>query len=644
MTDVTTKLRTLSPVPFDRIQIHDGFWGERLRVNREITLPIEYKQCKETGRIDAFRLNWKPGNPASPHIYWDSDVAKWVEAASYSLSTHPDPRLAKQLDHVIELIGAAQQPDGYLNVYFTVVEPEKRWSNLRDNHELYCAGHLMEAAVAHYHATGRRTLLDVMCRYADYIESVFGRGRGQRRGYDGHEEIELALVKLFRATGREKYLRLAKYFVDERGQSPHYFDKEAKARGKGVDSHHHGGYDCYQAHLPVRAQKTAEGHAVRACYLYAGMADVAAETGDGELLAACRTIWRNVVEKRMYIHGGIGSTRFGERFTIDYDLPNEEAYAETCASIALVFFAHRMLQSECDSRYSDVIERALHNGILSGVSLDGTRFFYDNHLASLPAVHRFTGQKPPVRQEWFGCACCPPNLARLLASLGRYVYSQTDTVLFVHLFVNSRAEILLGGRQVSVIQTTRYPFDEDVNIELSPASPAVFTVGIRVPGWCKEARVAVNGVPVDPTSSLRKGYLRLRRRWQKGDRIELHLAMPVERVEAHPSVRHNGGRVALQRGPVVYCLEEKDNGKDLHDILLPRNAPLRVQKDSSGPLKGIPVIVGKALRRDMGPWKGSLYRASQSEFLPCTIRAIPYFLWANRGAGEMLTWIRAAEP
>ena len=637
-------MRTLTPVSYRQVRMEGGFWGRRLRVNREVTLPLEHRQCKSTGRIDAFRLDWKPGKTPVPHIFWDSDVAKWIEAASYSLATHPDAGLAKKVDDVIDLIASAQQDDGYLNIYFTVVEPEKRWSDLRDWHELYCAGHLMEAAVAHYETTGKRKLLDVMCRYADYIDSVFGRGRGKKRGYPGHEEIELALVKLHRATGCEKYLDLARYFIDERGRRPHYFEKEARQRGEVAGRYDISQEDYRQAHLPVREQKTADGHAVRACYLYAGMADVAGETGDKELLAACRAIWRNIVEKRMYVHGGVGSTRQNERFTMDHDLPNEEAYAETCATIGLVFFAHRMLQIAPDRQYADVMERALYNGIISGISLDGRRFFYSNYLASMPGTHRLRGDRfPPVREEWFDCACCPPNLARLLASLGGYVYSRTADSIFVHLFAEGQTTLELGGREVTLRQRTRYPWDGDVRIDVSPESPATFTVAVRIPGWCKNARAAVNGRAVAVESGLRKGYLKLRREWKKGDRVELHFEMPVERVEAHPSVRHNCGRVALQRGPVLYCLEEKDNGKDLHDILLPARAKMTLRKGTSGPLKGIPTIRAKALRRDAGQWKGALYRAAGSKHRPCDITAIPYFMWANRGEGEMLVWIRQAE-
>ena len=632
----------LNAVSYRQVRIKGGFWHERVRVNRQITLPIEYAQCKSTGRIDAFRLDWRPGDPDPPHVFWDSDVAKWVEAASYSIATCPDTRLEKRLESVVGLIAGAQQEDGYLNTHFTAVAPAKRWSNLRDQHELYCAGHLIEAAVAHHEATGKRILLEAMCRYADYIDTVFGRARGKKRGYPGHEEIELALVKLYRATGNSRYLRLAKFFLDERGQRPHYFDKEARERGEVRNAHPQRGYDHWQAHLPVRRQQTAEGHAVRACYLYAGMADVAAETQDRELLAACRAIWKNIVTKRMYVHGGVGSTRLGERFTLDYDLPNEDAYAETCAAIALVFFAHRMLQIQPDRQYADVMERCLYNCVISGVSLDGARFFYDNYLASFPGRHRFAQQKPPIRQEWFGCACCPPNIARLLASLGQYIYSVTSRTAYVHLFVSGEAEVDVADTRVRLVQTTEYPWDGSVRIDVHPEREAEFTIAVRVPGWCRSAGVTVNGRPQEVAGKLRLGYLKLRRKWRDGDRIVLALPMPVERVEAHPSVREDCGRIALQRGPIVYCLEEKDNGRDLNDIVLEREGELRVRKGSAGLFEGIPVIHGKAFRRCSREWQQSLYRTDASSLRRCTVHAIPYFMWANRGEGEMLAWIRQA--
>ncbi|MBN1674208.1 MAG: glycoside hydrolase family 127 protein [Kiritimatiellae bacterium] len=631
--------RVLVPVPFKRVAVEGGFWGPRLETNRTVTLPLEYEQCRKTRRLEALKRTWRPGARNQPHHFWDSDIAKWIEAAAYSLSTHPDPKLRRRVDAVVDLLANGQQEDGYLNTYFTTVAPDARWTNLCHMHELYCAGHLMEAAVAYYAATGRRKLLDVLCRYADHIARTFGPRRGQKRGYPGHEEIELALVKLYRATGERRYLRLASYFVDERGREPHYFDREAAARGEARSARGRACYDYNQAHLPVRVQKTAEGHAVRACYLYAGMADVAAETGDKGLLAACRAIWRNITERRLYVTGAVGSSRFGERFTFDYDLPNETAYAETCANIALVFFAHRMLQIEADSRYADVMERAIYNGVLSGVSLDGTRFFYDNLLAVHPRAPAFNRQKPAGRQEWFGCACCPPNIARFIASLGAYVYSAGRRALYVHLYVAGSASVELDGRPVLIEQKTGYPWTDRVQLTVRCGEPARFALALRVPGWCRRASVKVNGSRVGLAGCMRKGYAAIRRTWRNGDRIELTLPMPVERVEANPHVRQDCGRVALQRGPVVYCLEEVDNGQDLNDITLPRAAKLSARLDRAL-FGGVPVVTGRAWRRNAAEWHGDLYRPAGSKRRPARIRAVPYFLWANRNAGEMLVWIR----
>jgi len=631
-------LRKLVPVPLTHVKLNDAFWAPRIQTNRNVTLPIEYEQCRKTGRIDAWKLDWKPGDPNPPHVFWDSDVAKWIEAAAYSLAAFPDAELEASVDGVIDMIAAAQQDDGYLNVHFTVVEPEKRWANLRDQHELYCAGHLMEAAVAYHDATGKRAFLDVMCRYADCIDATFGSAEGKKRGYPGHEEIELALVKLYRATGKQQYLDLATFFVNERGQEPHYFVEEATARGEDGEARR-GSLDYHQAHLPVREQTTAEGHSVRACYLYAGMADVAAETGDEKLLKACKRIWRNIAERRMYIHGGVGSSRFGERFTFDYDLPNEGAYAETCAAIALVFFAHRMLQIEAHGRYADVMERALYNGTISGISLDGAHFFYDNYLASHPLRHRFSNQKSPERQEWFGCACCPPNIARLLSSLPEYVYSQSADGVWVHLYANGQAAVNLGDMTLQIDQKTKYPWKGKVRLTLTPDQPATFSLALRIPGWCRSFRIKVNGEKTAVRSE--KGYVQLRRHWSPGDTVQLSLDMPVERIEAHPSVRHDCGRIALQRGPIVYCLEEADNGAGLNDIALPRDARLKTHVEPEL-LGGVVTISAKARRRRSEGWQNRLYSADASELVKTRIKAIPYAAWANRGPGEMIVWIRQA--
>ena len=628
--------RKLTPVALTKVNIEDKFWATRMKVNREKTIPHEYKQCEETGRIDAFLLNWKPGMEPKPHYFWDSDVAKWVEAASYSLATNPDPELDAFLDEFIEKIAGAQQDDGYLNIYFTVVEPENRWINLGMWHELYCAGHLMEAAVAHFEATGKRTLLDVMCRYADYIDSVFGPGK--RDGAAGHEEIELALVKLYHATGEERYLKLSQFFLDQRGQKPSVFKKEMEKLtpeqagghrrffGEGDDFHS----EYCQDHLPVREQSAVVGHAVRAMYLYCGMADVANETGDQGLLDACERLWDNVCQKRMYITGGIGASGSNEGFSRDYDLPNRTAYAETCAAVGLVFWNCRLLQLQGDARFADVMERALYNGAISGVSLDGTKFFYVNPLESRGNHHR---------QDWFGCACCPPNIARLIASLGSYIYSQAENDAYIHLYVQGSGTLSIGDQEVTVSQETDYPWDGRIKVSVAPEKPAVFGLNLRIPGWSRNAKLTVNGESLDVGGSTKLGYVHIQREWKAGDQVELTLPMPVERIEAHPSVREDAGYVALQRGPIVYCLEQADNPVSLHNIILPRDAELESYSEANL-LGGIAVIKGSALVVDDSDWDSTLYRAKSAELKPIDITAIPYCVWDHREPGEMRVWIR----
>jgi len=638
---------SLVTAPLKQVRIDGGFWGRLMEVNRRVTLPIQYQQCKETGRIDAFKLERQSGGqPNEWCIPWDSDVGKWIEAAALSLATHPDAELEQCVDGVIDLIAKAQQPDGYLNTYFTVVAPAKRWTNLRDWHELYCAGHLTEGAVAYFEATGKRKFLDVMCRYVDYIGTVFGPRPGQKRGYCGHEEIELALVKLYRATNEPRYLDLAKYFIDERGQQPHYFDLEAQARGEDPGKFWAVTYQYNQSHLPVREQREATGHAVRAMYLYCGMADVAAATGDETLLAACRRLWINLVHKQMHITGGLGPTHANEGFTQDYDLPNEGAYLETCAAIGLVFWAQRMVNAELDGQYSDVLERALYNGTISGFALDGKSFFYGNPLAAQPGFDgkaRFVAKNYHYRRsEWFGCACCPPNIARMIAQFPSFLYSTAANELAVHHYSQSQAQLAVAGQTISITQTTDYPWDEKIVLTIQPERAATWTLAVRIPGWCRGAKLQVNGEAVEPL--IKKGYAILKREWLAGDRVTLVLPMPVEQIEAHPSARQDCGRVALQRGPVVYCLEAVDNGGNLNDILLPANPAFTIQRGKSGIFAGVPRISAKTHRRNVSEWKGELYRPQgSSRQMACNITAIPYFMWGNRAPGEMLVWIRAAE-
>ncbi len=623
-------MKQLNPARLSQVEINDAFWSPKLRINRDATIPAVYQRCKETGRIDAWQLAWKPGMPLEPHVFWDSDVAKWIEAAAHSLAAHPDAKLEAALDDLIDTIARAQQPDGYLNTHFTAVRPEMRWKNLRDWHELYCAGHLIEAAVAYFQATGKRKFLDTVCRYADHIENVFGVQPGKKRGYDGHEEIELALVKLFHATGERRYLQLAKYFIDERGQPPNYFDVEARERGEDPASYWAKTHEYTQSHLPVREQALPVGHAVRGMYLYAAMADLAVEYDDNDLLAACNRIWQHLVGKRMYVTGGIGSSRANEGYTADYDLPNETAYAETCAAIGLVLFTHRLLQIEPDSVYADVIERALYNGCLSGVSLCGDSFFYENPLESRGNHQRW---------EWHECSCCPPNIARLLASLGQYIYSQNKNELFVHLYIGGKIKFDCGGNAVQLVQQTDYPWNGKIVFEIASEREVDLTLALRLAGWCRSAVIKVNREEVAIAPLIQKGYAKIHRRWQSGDQIELNLSMPVERVQAHPSVRANCGRIALQRGPLVYCFEEIDNGKNLNDLVLQSGEKLAVKFEPEL-LGGVSVITGSAKRRRLEQWQNQLYRVDLASTEDVFSKAIPYFAWANRAPGEMLVWVR----
>ncbi len=629
-----------------QVAVTGGFWRDRLSTNRYLTLPAIYEKLKSTGRLDAWRRDVADAD-LHRHIFWDSDTAKWIEAVGHTVAAGRDATLEAQVDEVVGWMHDLQEPGGYLNSYFTNVEPEARWTNLRDRHELYCAGHLMEGAVAYSQATGKRELLDVLCRYTDHIADTFGPSEGQRRGYCGHPEVELALVKLGEATGSRRYLDLARYFVDERGRSPHYFDVEAEARGEDPRRFWAKTYHYCQAHAPVREQKTATGHSVRAAYLYSAMADLARLTGDAELADSVRAIWADLTTHQMYITGGVGPAHTNEGFTFAYDLPNETAYGETCASIALVLWAQRMFQLDGDGAYIDVLERALYNNVLAGVSAEGRHFFYANPLASYPYISPFAHwsgihtDRHYRRSPWFDCACCPPNLARQIASVGAYLYAATDDTLYVNLYAASTARLSLGGTAVLVTQATDYPWDGAVQLEVRPAEPKTFTLALRVPGWCRRFTVTVNGVAVE--AEVRSGYARLERAWAPGDVVALDLAMPVERMRAHPQVRQDAGQVALQRGPIVYCAEEADNGARLANLVLPAASPLVAGRDP-GLFGGLGVLTGEALRVEPAEWPGGLYQAETAHTIaarPQAFKAIPYAFWANRAPGEMRVWLPA---
>ncbi|MGH7493553.1 MAG: glycoside hydrolase family 127 protein [bacterium] len=625
-----TLTQRLVPLTLSQVQIDGGFWQDRQRVNAYVTIPAIHRHCQDTGRIEAWKLEWRPGVPNKPHVFWDSDVAKWLEAACYSLITHPRPECAKQVEEVVDLIAKAQQPDGYLNTHFTAVNPHLRWSNLRDEHELYCAGHLIEAGVAHFQVTGGGKLLQVVCRYADYLADVFGNGPGQKRGYCGHPEIELALVKLFHTTQKRRYLDLAKYFVDERGRQPHYFDLEAVARGENPAEYWAQTHAYTQSHVPVREQSLPVGHAVRGMYLYSAMADLAEAFEDLELLQACRRIFHHLLQRRMYVTGGLGSARANEGYTDDFDLPNATAYAETCAAIGLCLFAHRMLQCEEQGIYADVFERALYNGVLSGVALSGDRFFYENPLESRGAHHRW---------PWHHCSCCPPNLARLVASLGQYIYAQKEDTLFIHHYVASVAHTVLGGNAVSIRQRTEYPWRERITLHFEVGEETEFTLALRLPGWCPTPELKINGEMAPVLAAMHNGYVHLRRIWERQSEVELFLPMPIARVQAHPNVHANCGRIALQRGPLLYCLEEVDNGKNLNDLFLPSTSYLTTDFETET-CGGLVTIAGMAKRRVLEDFAETLYRSEAPRLEEVPFKALPYFAWDNRNPGEMLVWMR----
>ncbi len=648
------RLDKLTNVKMENVKLKGGLLGyvQDLIVNE--TIPYQYDVLNDnvegalkSHAIANFRI--AAGEQKGEFygmFFQDSDVAKWLEAASYSLMLEPNPELEKILDDLVDLIGRAQQPDGYLNTYFTVAHPDERWTNLRDMHELYCAGHMMEAAVAYYRATGKTKLIDIMSKFTDHMLTILGPEPGKKRGYPGHPEIELALVKMYKVTGDEKYLKLSKFFIDERGTQPHYFTLEAEQRGENkkrtVQDDMWSTYHYYQAHLPLKEQTTAEGHAVRAMYLFAGAADVARETGDQELFAVLKRLWNNVTNRRMYITAAIGSQSYGESFSLDYDLPNDTVYAETCASIGLAFFAHRMLQMDPDSRYADVLEKAIYNGILSGISLDGKKFFYVNPLEVDPETCQKRHDHFHVkieRQAWFTCACCPANVSRLYASIGDYMYSTSSNgEIYIHLFANSSANIALGDRSVALDVNTRYPWDGHINIKVDPDSKGEFVIAIRVPSWCYEPSIMVNGQPVNIREHMERGYVKIKRVWEPGDEIDVFYPMKAMLVRANPKVREDAGKVAIQRGPMVYCIEEVDNGKGLHRIIVPKDVDFK-EAFEDGLLNGVVTISFKAYRLK-GWTDDECYSFAQNSYEEVEVKAVPYYAWGNRGVGEMMVWLR----
>lgn len=634
--------RQLTPAHFTDVRFHDVFWAPRIETNRSVTLYHIYQKLQETGRIDAFDLNFER-DLAYPHlitlIFGDSDPAKWIEAASYSLASHPDPELEALVDGVIDKIAGAQQPDGYLNTHFTHAQPEMKWKNLRDWHELYCAGHLIEGAVANFEATGKRKLLETLMRYADHIDGTFGPAPEKKPGYPGHPELELALVRLYHATGDQRYLKLSKFFIDERGQTgpdkPHYYDVEAIARGDDPAKFWARSYEYNQSHLPIRSQEKVAGHAVRAMYLFSAVADLADEYDDASLLATCDRLWDNLIHRRMYITGGIGPSRHNEGFTTDYDLPDETAYAETCATIGLVMWNQRLLQFKGERRFADVMERGLYNGFLSGVSLTGDAFYYENPLSSAGDHHHV---------PWFVCPCCPPNVARVLASVGQYFYSTSPAALWVHLFAGNDATLTVDGSPVKLHQQTLYPWDGAVQLDITPAQAQTFTLHLRLPEWCDQYQLKVNGV-AQTLQPEEGGYFAITREWQPGDQVTYRMEMPVRAVRANPAVRQLQARVAIQRGPIVYCLEGVDHDNAVLDRISVNPADVEQFSVEFQPelLGGVAVLRGQGfLMEETADWGDTLYRSgSAPKDVPVQLTAIPYCTWDNREPGEMRVWLRA---
>lgn len=619
------KLRAVS---VDAVRLTDRFWAARRQLNHDVIIPGQARLCESTGRVDNLRV--ASGRKQGKFVGWffnDSDIYKLLEAAGWQLSGSDDPELEALVDGLIDEVAAAQQPDGYLNSYFMGERAERRWTNF-DYHEMYCAGHLIQAAVAHFRATGKRSLLDVAIRFANHICARFGpEDQGKVFGTDGHPEIEMALVELYRVTGDRKYLDQVKYFIDARG-----YGKLGSAFGRFDPSYH-------QDRVPFREMTRLEGHSVRAVYLNCGAADLYAETGEPALHDALERMWTSMTTRQMYINGGLGSRYENEGFGTDYELPPGRAHAETCASVANFMWNWRMLLIDADGRYGDLMELALYNSVLSGISLDGSAYFYQNPLFD-DGAHR--------REQWFPVACCPANVSRTLASLPGYLYSVNDNTVWVHHFASSEASLTLpDGRVVSLAQQTEYPWDGTVAVTIGAAGG--FNVNIRVPGWVGAGwTLTVNGAPVDQT--VVKGYATISREWNAGDQIELRLPMPVERVESHPFAVDNQNRVALMRGPILYCVEAVDHpGVDVRLFALPDQAALTVDFDPTL-AGGVSVIRGEAVipETDLA-WNGTaLYRrhadapAAAVTFKRTPLKAIPYFAWANRDPGPMVVWLRRA--
>ena len=637
----------LHSLPLKNIRIDDEFWNRYTNLVPDAVLPYQWEilndripeapasHCLQNFRIAAGEVS---GNRQGA-VFQDTDAYKWLEAVAYSLASRPNSELERRADEVIALIGRAQCSDGYINTYYTLTKPDSRWSNLTEGHELYCAGHMIEAAVAYYSTTGKREFLDIACKFADLICEVFGSDENKLHGCPGHPEIELALVRLYGVTDNAAYLNMAKYFIDVRGSVPNYFLEEMSRPGYKNIYDEFKDYDpsYSQSHLPVREQTTAEGHAVRAVYLYCAMADIAALKNDEVLLERCKILWENIVKKRMFITGGIGSSGLLERFTTDYDLSGDSCYCESCASIGLAQFGMRMAHITGDASYIETVERALYNTVRAGIALSGNRFFYVNPLEVWPDAcmsHTSRQHIKPVRQKWFDVACCPTNIARTFTSLGQYIYSAGQNELFVNLFIQNRSEFIVGDKAVELEMQTDYPKTGAVKI-LVKADDADFSLSLRIPTFAQNPVLTVNGI--DFPCEVKNGFVNIPRTWNS-DEVALNFDIRPQIMYSNPLVRANAGKVAIVRGPEVYCFEETDNGQNLAAVYLDESTALTEEWDGDL-LGGTMTIKCDGFR--LSPWEETASFALGNPYKkePIQLKAVPYGSWGNRDTGEMIVWV-----
>lgn len=646
------KYNANSSIPISDIKITDEFWNKYRDLVGKVIIPyqwdvlndrledVETSHCIENFKIAAGLSNGK----FEGAVFQDTDLAKWLEAVGFYLAAYGcDEKLEAMADEAIDLIEKAQQPDGYLDTYFIINAPDKKWKNLCEGHELYTAGHFMEAAVAYYEATGKRKIIDVVCRLADLLCNVFGNEEGKCHGYPGHPEVEVGLIKLYRTTGVKKYLDLAKHFIDIRGVGDNYFLEEEKQEDFERIFPEFINYDpsYSQSHLPVRQQKTAEGHAVRAAYLYSAMADVAVETDDKELLDACKVLWDDMVHRRMYVTGSIGSSGWLERFTTDYDLPNDCNYSESCASIGLAMFGKRMGEITGEASYFDEVERALYNTVLSGIAMDGKGFFYVNPLEVWPAAcmdHTSRLHVKSERQKWFGVACCPPNIARTLASLGQYIAYTSDNKIYLNMYVSSKIKAEVSGKEIRLDIKSEIPWNGKVSVHVESDEQMVETLALRIPYYAKNPKISVSGAGLDMKQD--KGYINVILSGTSMD-VSFEFDMPARFIHSNPKVRADVGKLAIMKGPLVYCLEEIDNGENLACTFVSSKTKLEEEFDNSI-LGGTTRISFDGYRLKEEGWDSStLYGELENEFEEVRLTAVPYCYWGNRKKNEeMLVWMK----